>query len=155
MYILYLIVQTHTHKRESSLFFSFSHLKPSWELSVSQNRRQLVGLSMRTRVEWHCLLKVETHTEKAGRDIHRELSSLRFLASPQACVPVTALQHLPHAHCHHATLCFVLHVLSFPLLATRPFVFCLWCSLQCVPCLSTKIVTLQVMPVAHFLVAYR
>lgn len=67
MYILDIIFQK---QKRIFLFLLNSHLKPSaWKLSVSQSRKQLLGLSLRTRVQLHCMLKMETHIEKEGRDM--------------------------------------------------------------------------------------
>lgn len=128
MYILYIIVQ----KQKPIFWFLLnSHLKPSaWKLSLSQSRRQLLGLSVRTRVQLRCMLKMETRIEKGGRDMWRYLSALRFLASAQDCVLVTTLYHLPHMHCSQTKLLLRV-VCLFSLLPPDPPAFGLWYSLQC------------------------
>lgn len=83
-----LVICTFIHycpKTKKNLLISSQFpFKPSaWKLSVSQSRKQLLRLSVSTRVQLHCMLKMETRLEEEGRDMWRYLSALRLLASAQ------------------------------------------------------------------------
>lgn len=83
MYILYIIVQK---QKTIFLFLLISHLKPSaWKLSVSQSRKQLLGLSVRTRVQLRCMTGQESEGRSCCRGHERWLLTGLLLVACSAC----------------------------------------------------------------------